>query len=533
MVVGPDKRAPGGHWFGAHGLLQRIHLTPSHDGRITVEHKRVNSPVNRIRRRMPWVFKGVAFAEASPFGVTNLANTGIVSIDDRLVLGYDAGRPVEVDSETLEFISPIGANDEWLQDVPGLLEPLIAVAAHPGVDTDEQTLYFINYSQVSILGEVTETHVARWDLHGELQRWQIEGMSPFDSIHDVKVSKDHIIISDLPFVIEPDAFQGKAREQRNQDHTKLWLVAKADLDSTPVGGKVRATEVRVPMPTGHLFVDADEVDGCLRVVLQQIPLADLMISVTPGAIDHNRGTTFDGDYEGWIAQAVQPSIITCILIDTATGVVKESEQIVDADRLWGGILATTDVSHPSARSHLSHLWYANVGFDPDLVPEEWWRLYSSATDGLVAPKDLPTEAVPGSLARFDLDEMTIAEVFEYPAGSFPSPPTFVPRVGATEADDGYVVCVVHQDGPKEIHVFEAGNIAAGPLARASSATFNPNLMLHSCWSPPRIGPRPSNYRVSTGRDVAGALKGVPGTVKRILSMGKQMGEMKKAEAKSS
>ena len=530
VVVGPNKRAPGGHWFGAHGLVERIHLKPSHDGAITVEHKLVNSPVNRLRKRLPWLFRSVAFVEASPFGISNLANTNVVSVQDRLILGYDAGRPVEIDAETLEFISPVGANDEWLQGVPGLLEPLIAVAAHPAVDIDETLLHFVNYSQVSIPGEVAETHLASWDLHGQIQRRRIDGMSPFDSIHDITVSDHYLVISDLPFVIEPETFRGEQRRERSQDHTKLWIVAKADLASTPEGGTVTATEVRVPMPSGHLWLDAEEVDGCLRVVLQQIPLADLTITVTSEARNHTDGAVFDADFEGWIAQAVQPSVITCLVIDPVTGVVKESESLSDPEHLWGGILATTDVTHSTSRAHLSQLWYANVGFDPELVPEEWWRLYSTATDGLVAPSELPTEPIPGALARFDLDLMQIAESWEYPAGSFPSPPTFVPRSGATEADDGYIVCVVHQDGPKELHVFEAGNIAAGPVARASSATFNPNLMLHSCWSPPRIGPRPSNYSVPVKRDVVGALKGVPGNMKRIVAMGKRMAELRREDA---
>ena len=36
----------------------------------------------------------------------------------------------------------------------------------------------------------------------------------------------------------------------------------------------------------------------------------------------------------------------------------------------------------------------------------------------------------------------------------PSPPTFVPRTGASDPDDGYIVVVVHQDGDKEIQVFQ-------------------------------------------------------------------------------
>jgi hypothetical protein len=85
--------------------------------------------------------------------------------------------------------------------------------------------------------------------------------------------------------------------------------------------------------------------------------------------------------------------------------------------------------------------------------------------------------------------MKVAEVWSYEDGAFPSPPTFVPRVGAEDPDDGYVVVLVHRDGDKEVQVFDASHIEAGPLARATAPGFNPNLMLHSTWMPPR---RPSS-----------------------------------------
>ncbi|CAN5633339.1 hypothetical protein BH24ACT4_BH24ACT4_14220 [soil metagenome] len=140
----------------------------------------------------------------------------------------------------------------------------------------------------------------------------------------------------------------------------------------------------------------------------------------------------------------------------------------------------------------------------------------------MAPADLPARPVQGALARYDLDAGKVAEVWSYQDGAFPSPPTFVPRHGATDPDDGYVVVVVHQDGPKEVQVFDAGHIEAGPLARAISPCFNPRLLLHSCWSPPRVGPQPSTYRVPLGRDVAGAPRGMPGVMARFVRMARAM-----------
>ena len=103
----------------------------------------------------------------------------------------------------------------------------------------------------------------------------------------------------------------------------------------------------------------------------------------------------------------------------------------------------------------------------------------------------------------------------------------MPRVGSDEPDDGYVVVVVHQDGPKEIQVFDALDLDRGPLARATSPTFSPNLMLHSTWLPPRRGGRGSSYRVPLGQDVRGALGGMPGVFRSFGRMGKAMAELEK------
>ncbi|MFN7151726.1 MAG: carotenoid oxygenase family protein, partial [Microthrixaceae bacterium] len=464
LVVGPDRRGPSGHWFGEQGLVQRIRLRPDDAGRIVVQHRRITTALSRLRDRFPWLFARVGIVELSPFGVSHLANTNIAAIDGRVFVGYDAGRPVELDADTLEHLTPVGANDEWLQSAPGLLEPLCAVAAHPAVDVDDAAMYFVNYDQLATAGSPRSTWLARWDLGRPVHRWQVAGMSPYDSIHDVKTSASHVVITDLPFVVEPGGFRGEPRTRRNQTHTSLWIVPKSDLATTAPGGTVHATEVRLPMPTGHLLVDHDEPDGLVRVVLQHMPLADLMISMDPETRDHRNGAPIEPDYEGMVALAVQPSVIGRYLIDPVTGRIHESDTVLDDEQLWGGILTTSDIHRPAARAHQRQLWYAGCGFDPDLLPEPWWALYGSADDGVVAPGDLPEHAVPGALARIDLEAMKVAEVVTYEDGAFPSPPTFVPRVGSDEPDDGYVLVVVHRDGDKELQLFDAQHLEEGPVA---------------------------------------------------------------------
>ncbi len=515
LIVGPDKREPGGHWFGEHGVLCRIDCRPGPDGRLGVRARRVDTRVARLRDRMPWLFTRVAFAELSPFGVTNLANTNVVVLDGRCFLGYDAGRPVEVDLETLAHLTPVGGNDEWHLGAPGVLEPLASVTAHPGLARDERALYFVNSSIVPG-GPVS---VARWGLSGPVERWPVTGIGgPIDSIHDVAVTRDHVVFCDLPFVVEPETFRGGRRTRPAQDVTHLWIVAKADLRSTPPGSPVPVVEVELPLPTGHLSVGEDDAGGVLTVNLEHIPFGDLMLPLDREARSHTTGEPYDVAYEGLVALAPQPGAVGRYRIDATTGAVLDAEVVWD-DRFWGAVLTTRDQSTPAARASVDDLWYSGCGYDPELVSEDWWRLYGDgACHHLVHPDELPPEGRPASIAHFDMAAGKVDDVWAFAPGAAATPPTFVPRRDQSGPGDGYVVVLVHTVERKELHVFDSGDLGRGPLAVAAGGGWEPPLLLHSCWAPSRTGPRPSSYRVPLRRDVAGALRGLPGTVAGMARM---------------
>lgn len=505
-IVGPDKRSPSGHWFAEQGTLCRIDTRPGADGSIGVALRRIRTPLSRVRDRFPWLFRRVNFIEISPFGISNLANTNVAHVDGRMFIGYDGGRPIEVDPHTLEYVTPVGANGEWFQAGPALWEPPISVAAHPGVDAESHEMYFVNYSPLPIGREV---HLARWDLEGPIRRWRVEGMGDFDSIHDIKVSRRYVVFTDLPFVVEPATFTGGERRRRNRDTTSLWIVERAELDRVPPGGTVRCREVVLPMPTGHLTVDHDDDGGRLRVFLEHIPIQDLMIVFDGNSTSPVTGEPIAGDYEGLVAPAVQPGVIGRYVIDAHDGTVVESELAHD-DRFWGAVLGTRDESTPGVRAHQGDFWYSSMGFDPELVPTEWWRLYGDGdAHHLVHPRDLPTEPIPASLVRIDRASMKFADAYEFDAGSFAHPPTFVPRAGATLPDDGYIVTIVHRNGPKEVWVFDASRLGDGPVARAGAPGFNPPLLLHSSHLPDGHGARTGTYRVPWWRDLLDGLASFP------------------------
>lgn len=513
FIVGPDKRRPGGHWFGEQGLLCRIDLRATRSGRIDVRHRIIDTPVQRIRKRLPWLFKRVQFMELSPFGLSNLANTGVQPLGDRLLVGYDAGRPIEVDPKSMRYLTAVGATDEWYAIGPGALEPPTSVAAHPAVDDETGEAWFVNYSALPVGREV---YLAKWDGIGAVHRWQLTGLGEFDSIHDVKVCRDYVVFTDLPFKVEPGAFTGAPREIPNQDETNLWIVAKADVVAG--GGPIAVTHLRIPMPTGHLAVDYEHEAGRIHVFCEHIPLGDLMMSVRQGDTDGD-GRLIDPNFEGFPTLAVQPGCVGRYLIDVSSATVIESDLATD-ERVWGAVLTTRDVSSAEARREQTSMWYSTLGFDRSLIPAEWWRMYGAGqTHQLVAPSDLPIEPIPAALARFNLLSMKVEDVHVCEPGEFLHPPTFVPRVGADRPGDGYVVAIAHRDGSKAVKVFDAANIERGPIAVASHPEFNPPLLLHSCHMSSSAGTDRPDYHISVRRDLIGSLRLLPRLARTWIGLG--------------
>lgn len=500
FIVGPDKRKPGGHWFAEQGLLCRIAMKPLADGRVEVSHRLVDTPMKRIHDALPQVFRRLVVLEVSPFGFSNLANTNVQALEGRLFIGYDVGRPLEVDPESMDFLTPIGANDEWEAVLPGLVDPLVQIAAHPAPSVDERALYFLNYVQIPVPGATRGSWLARFGVDGSFRRWKLAGMGRFDSIHDLKASRNHLVISDLPFVIEPGAFRGEPRTRAAQDFTQLYIVRKANLESARDGADVKVVRLQIPVGTGHLWVDEDDEDGRLTVYLQHIGAADLMLTCSPDERSHHDGRPMHPDYDGLPFLGLQPTIVGKYVIDASTGAILDSQRLFDAERFWGGVLTTQNLELESSRRRARNLFYGAIGYDPELIPETAYRLYHDFAHAVVPMDRLPQTYQPGSLTRIDLESMRIADSHTYGDGTFPHPPTFVPREGCKHDLDGYVVTVIHRDGDKELHVFDAANLSQGPIARATAKEWTPPLLLHSCHLDPSARRPSAHYRVSQARD---------------------------------
>jgi carotenoid cleavage dioxygenase-like enzyme len=88
-------------------------------------------------------------------GLRNELNTAFLPMPfssnspQRLLVTYDAGRPYEIDTETLETVTPVGANTEWRSEIQGQNFPFppILSSAHPAFDGYTGEMFTVNYGR--------------------------------------------------------------------------------------------------------------------------------------------------------------------------------------------------------------------------------------------------------------------------------------------------------------------------------------------------------------------------------------------------
>lgn len=108
--------------------------------------------------------RGIARLSMS-LGLRNQLNTAFLPMKfaadscDRLLVTYDAGRPYEIDTDTLEVVTPVGSNQEWRGELDQLKIPIIINAnkfpcksilstAHPAFDySGEGKMFTVNYGR--------------------------------------------------------------------------------------------------------------------------------------------------------------------------------------------------------------------------------------------------------------------------------------------------------------------------------------------------------------------------------------------------
>jgi carotenoid cleavage dioxygenase-like enzyme len=505
MISTADQTHRPEHAFFGEGVVARLSLEPGTHGAPAdgwaFRNRLVETPSVRLHRARPDLVEQTQLGARSPFGYANAANTAPTPWGDRLLLTWDAGRPVEVDPVTLEFLGEVGHRSGWQPTIDAPVLPLIPSTAHPMIDPHRDCLW-----TVAIDPMAQSVQVIRWDGTGsEVQRWPVEGAAVLQSMHTVAQTRDWLILADCAYRVDPaEVFGGGERTVTNNPDEPVHLVRKADLDATPPGQAVTALTHRVGPEVMHYYATWDDSDG-ITVLFEHTADTDLAMHLRPDDTDA-WGRPVDPRLVGMYNHPMRPATLTVRRFDPETGAVTEQARAGEPERWWSTQLSAMDWSLEGQTSPtVHHVLFS--GFHPEVVPRRALDLYAGRA---VKP---PTAEVPAVLVTLDRESLATRSEHTYGADDYPTSPVFVPRspgeagrsrYAGTEpgGHDGWLVVPVLSDDRFRVDVFDAGDVSSGPTASlAAPVGTTVPFLLHTAWMPRAVGHDPGIERLDPASEL--------------------------------
>lgn len=459
-------------------------------GKFRWQSVAIDTPSKRLWERHPEVFQAGPTGYTSPFGSPNAANTAPLPWGDRLYATWDAGRPVELHPETLEYVAEVGHIDTWGGPSMGhgSVLPFVLSSAHPVADPERHCLWTVKL-EIGAAGLVP--WLVRYDRADgtRVQHWPLEGIAFGGSVHTVSQTRDWVILCDSGnFKPDLDEMLGGERTTTIDTEVPVWLIRKDAVEGLASGTPVAPACFTMSPPNGHYYARWDDTDG-ISVVWEGMDLMDLALYLRPDDVDVN-GNPVDPAAVGLYNMSMAPETICEVVFDPTTGKVLEQGAFKE-DWTFNLQLSAMDWSTEGMSAPtLHHVDYQ--GCRPGNVSARAARLYEGRID-----LDRLREETGGALCSFERGSMELKARWEYPdTADHITSPAFAPRaVGSVEGTsafagsspgghDGYVVQPVCNDDGLRIELFDAARVGDGPIAvlKGTNRETIP-FVLHSAWSP--------------------------------------------------
>ena len=383
----------------------------------------------------------------------------------------------------------------------------------------------------------------RWDGDKPLQAWQVvdqdgHPLRIMQTMHQIGVTEDYVILMDtvfkmgieqlmtspLPGLPDVERMVRRLLDYRQGDHTVLYIVKRSDLDNhqnaetvpdLPADGKVcidenepkvQAKRVVIPNSMAHFQVDYKNPGN--RITLHCVHNKGWDAAEWVRPYDQIDKSPFPS-VVGMASAGTDISVMAKYCIDGESGrLLGEGEHAKDDQNLtW--MLALCTMCQPDGVSppdQIRDLFWNGWGCHGDLMPTYIQKVNAAAKDRTLSIEEagkLASDGLPATLVRLETETMTIKDSYVFPAGLFGNSVQFVPRPAAVAGGaDGYLMCVVNGgDDPEtsEFWIFDAEDLARGPLCRLGHPEVKIGMTIHSTWVP-GIQPRSASYQVSVKED---------------------------------
>jgi hypothetical protein len=469
------------------GAMIRLSLRPGTHGappdRFAWRVRSIDSPTRRLFDRAPHAFTPGPLGYTSQLGAPNMVNTAPLAWGDRLFATWDVGRPAEIDPVSLRFLGEVGSTASWGGgSFPARnVLPFIFSSAHPVVDPERGCLWTAKLVPGAGAPFRWQPVVVRWDGDGpSVRTWPVAGARLAGSLHTVSQTRDWLILADSGnFKADPGEMTGGPRTARIDGVVPVFLVRKDEIEATPPGREVPMREFALAPSTGHYYACWDDRDG-VRVLFEHMDLVDLALRLQPGDLDA-RGRPIDPALAGMYNMAMAPSSVSEVELDPASGKLTQRAALRE-EWAWNLQLSALDWSPEGQTAPtLHHTVYQ--GWRPGAVSQRALDHYRDRVD----PDRLPEDDTPSSLVTRRRGSLEVTGRWEFRStGELPTSPVFVPRAKAGAAPgghDGFVACPVLSDSGLRVDLFDAADVARGPLASIGAPGGAVPLLLHSAWLP--------------------------------------------------
>jgi len=396
------------HWFDGDGMVQSFRVTDSgvsHLGRFVRTDKRVAELAARKALRRAF---GTDVAGAQPVSspdTFNPANTNIVAHAGELLALWEGGSAYRLDGDSLETLGV----KVWRKDLKG-----VAFSAHPKVDP-EGTLWNFGLSpfdSMLVLYKVAGS--------GELANAGVVRAPDMTMVHDFAVTSKYLVFLLPPMRVNKEKFsQGKSFLGSNEwlagRPMRILVVDKNDLNSA------RTLE----LPAGFMFHFGNAWDdgGTIRFDYLRYNDATAMTKVF-------------SEFMRGVVVIQREAEVTLVTVDLAKGVARQESMPGEAEfpRVDPRVVGTRH----------RHLF---VGARSVAIPQRWGF---------------------NAVRRLDLDTGKTDE-FDYGRDFLVEEHIVVPDRSSSQEGKGWVIGTALDVKQRKTvwSVFDAMNLSAGPLARAT------------------------------------------------------------------
>ncbi len=532
LVPTPQKGAVP--WFNGYAQLYRLDF---HNEGIHLKSEQFRTPsviCDLKINEQPWwthitkklykykFYNLGGLARLSPrLGVQNQCNTALQAFKDpdndswRMFATVDSGRPFEFDLTTLKPVTPIGKREEWeplkVNGIPCVgdikipwIFPMHMSGAHTAYDENTGEVFIINciFEIPKVIEPDAYIHI--WDGQGSFNRTQIidartnEPIVIKQSTHQIAITKNYVVIIDTAFRIEYlRMLFPKVAATPQSASNQVWLVPRAELQND----QAIAKHIEIPRECVHFYADYEDHNGeslTLHTVLASghdvsewlqrcdkrwptffEPISSYFYGSPPGVYDEQGF----GKYE----------------INAKTGKQKGNGDYCLFKEFWGVALPTYQGIQGTSPTQFQNIWVNYGGYIGDITPRRLVKLYGDHDFRSVDVDDLPDWKESGIL-RWSPVDMKVKDSWPIERGFTVNTPIYVPKKGQTNELEGYIVAMITTPTGSQFWIWEAGNLARGPITKLSHKKVKFAFALHSAWVP-SIAPRAANYKVDIRQDM--------------------------------